>query len=620
MGEVFLARQTGVAVDRLVILKSLLPELAEQEGFIDQFLDEARVAATLNHPNIVAIYEVGLWNGVYFIAMEYIHGCDLSRLQKSAAKKRLVLPFQVSARMIHDSCLGLDHAHFAKDMQGNSLNIVHRDISPQNIMVRLDGVAKVVDFGIAKASNRSTRTATGMLKGKLQYMPPEQVQGAELDGRSDQFALGVCLWEMCTGQRLFKAENDIQTLTKILKDPVPQPSSIISGFPPDLEAVIMRMLQRNPAHRYPRLNDAARDLKSYLESSSRVAGEQEVAEFVQKAVGDDLEKNTQNLTPTQENFLLNLGPGGTESRTGFETNTPATQQSMVTQMQQQRSNMALALGVVGALFMVAVVGLGIALLSEDEEQPLPVATMPGNEVAEAPWKPNKRVPKAGEGFFEFEEPVGGSVYLNGKLWKQKIPTVIKTVDMKVGENSFVYEVDDEKFKPQKVTVAPPTLNVKTTPEGCGLIIDGAPIGTAPRTLDTLPPGKHTVVASKQGYTSVTKEVELKPELSFTLDLKLDKRKFVPRPRPGTPSTPGGSTKPPPAVKKVVEYGFVTVNTKPWAKIFIDGQPFGSTPIFKKKLKAGKHRVRLVNESMGIDVKKTLVVKGNKTVKRIWKLK
>ncbi|RMH16426.1 MAG: serine/threonine protein kinase, partial [Gemmatimonadetes bacterium] len=171
MGEVFLARQTGVAVDRLVILKSLLPELAEQEGFVDQFLDEARVAATLNHPNIVGIYEVGLWNGQYFIAMEFIHGGDLARLQRAAAKKRVSCPYQVSARMIADAALGLDHAHHAVGMDGQPLHIVHRDISPQNIMVRGDGVTKVVDFGIAKAANRATRTATGMLKGKLQYMP-----------------------------------------------------------------------------------------------------------------------------------------------------------------------------------------------------------------------------------------------------------------------------------------------------------------------------------------------------------------------------------------------------------------------------------------------------------------
>ncbi|MCP4504481.1 MAG: serine/threonine protein kinase [Deltaproteobacteria bacterium] len=254
--------------------------------------------------------------------------------------------------------LGLNHAHHAKDTIGNSRSIVHRDISPQNIMVRNDGVAKIVDFGIAKASNRSTRTATGVLKGKLQYRAPEQVQGMELDGRSDQFALGVCLWEMCTGQRLFEAENDIQTLTKILKDPIPAPTSLISGFPRALEAAIMRMLARSPRSPRSPLSAFGRG----VERPKSVFGEQLMKyrrtrsrRVCAKNRGDDLDKTTENLSPTQGNFMLTLGPGGTESRTGFETNTPQTDQSVVTQMQQQRSSMALALGVVGALFLTAIV-------------------------------------------------------------------------------------------------------------------------------------------------------------------------------------------------------------------------------------------------------------------------
>src|SRR5581483_11713456 len=196
MGEVFYAVQRGAVkgFERPVILKNLLPDLAQQEGFIEQFLDEARVAATLNHPNVVSIYEVGLWNGTYFIAMEYIGGRNLSQLIKASLKKNLPIPPAVVARIIHDAAVGLDHAHSAKDGQGRSLNIVHRDISPQNIMVREDGVTKVVDFGIARASNRASRTATGAVKGKLAYMAPEQVTSRNVTGLADQFALGVVLW------------------------------------------------------------------------------------------------------------------------------------------------------------------------------------------------------------------------------------------------------------------------------------------------------------------------------------------------------------------------------------------------------------------------------------------
>jgi serine/threonine-protein kinase len=298
MGEVFLARQTGV-LDRLAILKSLRADLASEREFVDQFLDEARVAATLNHPNIVSIYDVGEWNGTYYIAMEYVPGEDLSKLWYAAAKAGVGLPFQVSVRICCDAALGLDHAHKARDMRGRPLNIVHRDVSPQNIMVRGDGVVKLVDFGIAKAANKSSRTQAGMVKGKLQYMSPEQVRGEALDGRSDQFSLGVVLWEMCTGRRLFKADTEINTLQKILQAPIPKPSEHVPGFPPELEATILRMLQRDVDKRFKTLGDAATELKAYLDRSALTGGDTTVASFVQQILGKELEERVRDLTPME---------------------------------------------------------------------------------------------------------------------------------------------------------------------------------------------------------------------------------------------------------------------------------------------------------------------------------
>jgi serine/threonine protein kinase/tetratricopeptide (TPR) repeat protein len=298
MGEVFLARQTGV-LDRLAILKALRTDLGKEKEFVDQFLDEARVAATLNHPNIVAIYDVGEWHGTHYIAMEYIAGEDLSRLWYAAAKAGIGLPFQVSVRIIMEAALGLDHAHRAKDVRGKPLNIVHRDISPQNIMVRADGVTKLVDFGIAKAANKASRTQAGMVKGKLQYMSPEQVRGEPLDGRSDQFSLGIVLWEMCTGRRLFKADNEINTLQKILQNPIPKPSQHVPGFPAELEAVIMKMLERDINRRFASLGDVAVKLKEYLDRSSVSVGEVSVAAFVQQILGKELEARIADLTPME---------------------------------------------------------------------------------------------------------------------------------------------------------------------------------------------------------------------------------------------------------------------------------------------------------------------------------
>ena len=298
MGEVFLARQTGV-LDRLAILKALRSDLSKEGEFVEQFLDEARVAATLNHPNIVAIYDVGEWHNTYYIAMEYIAGEDLSKLWYAAAKAGVGLPFQVSVRIIMEAAMGLDHAHRAKDVRGQPLNIVHRDVSPQNIMVRADGVTKLVDFGIAKAANKSSRTQAGMVKGKLQYMSPEQVRGEPLDGRSDQFSLGIVLWEMCTGRRLFKADNEINTLQKILQTPIPKPTQHVPGFPAELEAVIARMLERDPNKRFATVGEVAAKLKEYLDRSSVSSGEVSVAAFVQQILGKELEDRIADLTPME---------------------------------------------------------------------------------------------------------------------------------------------------------------------------------------------------------------------------------------------------------------------------------------------------------------------------------
>lgn len=297
MGDVFLARHRGLAgIDRLAILKSLREDLAQNPSFREQFLDEARVAALLNHPNIVALYDVGEWEGETFIAMEYIAGEDLAKLWLAAAKRGVGLPFQVSVRIVHDACLGLEHAHRAVDLQQRPLLVVHRDVSPQNIMVRLDGVTKVVDFGIAKAANRVTQTRVGTVKGKLQYMSPEQARGEPLDARSDQFSLGAVLWELCTGTRLFKSETDHEVLEKILVREIPPPSRHVDHFPAALERTIMRMLERERSRRFPDLGAVAAELKAWLDAAER-GDEPTVGAFVEEILGAQLRERTRDLTP-----------------------------------------------------------------------------------------------------------------------------------------------------------------------------------------------------------------------------------------------------------------------------------------------------------------------------------
>lgn len=292
MGEIFLSRQTGV-VDRLVILKSLLPQLAKDDQALASFLDEARILASISHPNVCALYDVGEWTDTHFIAMEFINGADVSQLLKVSEEQRRRVPPLVSAHIVREAAMGLDAAHVATDATGTPLRVVHRDISPHNLMVRADGLTKVVDFGVASAENRQQKTEAGLLKGKLGYMAPEQIKGAPVEPKADQFSLGVLLWEMLTQRRLFVGENAPQVFMRILREKAPAPSTVVSDVPPELDAIVLRMTAQEPVDRYPRLGDAAMALRRVLEQYK--SPDNAVAQFVRQTVGPELQTRLKEL-------------------------------------------------------------------------------------------------------------------------------------------------------------------------------------------------------------------------------------------------------------------------------------------------------------------------------------
>lgn|GEM_PF-1264730 len=293
MGDIFLARQRGVAgFSRLVILKTLLPELADDAAMVEQFLDEARVASALNHPNIVGIYEAGVWQGVHFIAMEHVRGESLSKLLQEAQRHRLSVPWAVAVQVVRDVALGLDHAHHATSQDGVPLNIVHRDVTPQNIMLRVDGVVKVVDFGIAKASGNLHKTQRGQVKGKLQFMAPEVMRGEVFDHRADQFALGAVLYELTVGRRLFDAKSPAAIFRQVLSGDVARPGDVVDGYPLHLERVVLRMLHDDASQRFGRLLDVAAALSAWLDHNNipadfvRLYSERVLAERVNQSLLD----------------------------------------------------------------------------------------------------------------------------------------------------------------------------------------------------------------------------------------------------------------------------------------------------------------------------------------------
>ncbi len=251
MGQVFLARSAGErGFEKLLVIKRILPHLVEDEEFFSMFFDEARITARLNHPNIAQIFDLGEAEGSHYIAMEYVAGEDVRRIEKFARSKSVREPLGVVLRIIADAAAGLDYAHKALDATGKPLGLVHRDVSPQNILVGFDGGVKLIDFGVAKAAGRLQMTATGILKGKYPYMSPEQADGESVDLRSDIFALGIVFWEQLTDKRLFKGENDTMTLRLVKACNVPPPSSIDPKVPASLDAIVLKALERNPADRY----------------------------------------------------------------------------------------------------------------------------------------------------------------------------------------------------------------------------------------------------------------------------------------------------------------------------------------------------------------------------------
>jgi serine/threonine protein kinase len=264
MAEVWLARQLGMqGFEKIVVIKRARPELTDAET-TELFLDEARLVATLEHPNIAQVYEIGAVNGSYFFVMEYVDGADLRRLIESAIAKRHPITLADALYVITHVCTALHYAHEKHDLEGRPMRLIHRDVSPSNVLISHDGSIKVCDFGIAKARNRKTGdTQSGVLKGKFSYMSPEQCQTKPIDRRSDVFSIGILLYELSTLTKLFRGTSDFALLQQIVEKPIPPPSLRVPTYPRELEKIVMRALAKSPEDRYPTAQALQLDLEEF---------------------------------------------------------------------------------------------------------------------------------------------------------------------------------------------------------------------------------------------------------------------------------------------------------------------------------------------------------------------
>jgi serine/threonine-protein kinase len=265
MGQVYLARSTGLGgFERRVVVKTLDPGNDDDEAFVTMFLDEARLLGQLHHQYIAPIYEVGCdEDGRYYLVMDYVHGETAEAVWKRRSKRGSLLPQPFTLTIVSAVASALDYAHSLTGRDGAPLNVVHRDVSLSNVMVGYDGAVKLIDFGIAKAANRATKTAVGMLKGKLAYLAPEQILHKPIDHRTDIFALGIVLYELTTMTRAFRGESDLITLERITTGEFAPPSEVVPGYPAELEAIVMKAMRLDPDARYQSAGAMGRALEAF---------------------------------------------------------------------------------------------------------------------------------------------------------------------------------------------------------------------------------------------------------------------------------------------------------------------------------------------------------------------
>ena len=307
MAEVYVAEAVSMAgFSKKVAIKRILPGLVKEERFTRMFLDEARISLRLNHANVVSVFDLGESDNTYFIVMEFVDGTNLKTILETLAKRGQVVPVALTVWMLNEVLKGLQYAHDLRDEAGHSMGIVHRDISPPNILISWTGEVKLTDFGLAKATTQLESTDPGVVKGKYSYLSPEAAHAQEVDGRSDIFAVGILAFEMLTGRRLFKGKNDFQTIALVRAAEVPSIRSFNPEVPAELEQILRKALAKDVNQRYQRADDFAHDLLAFLFSKRMMVGARDVIEFLRPF----REEREREVQAHQSQAAMEKSPGG----------------------------------------------------------------------------------------------------------------------------------------------------------------------------------------------------------------------------------------------------------------------------------------------------------------------
>jgi serine/threonine-protein kinase len=612
MAQLYLAHIKGEAdFTKLCVVKKILPHLGEQKRFVEMFLDEARIAATLNHPNIVQIYDLGKVKSAYFIAMEYIQGEDLSHLAKRAVTQNRSLPVELCCRIIADLCAGLHYAHESRDQDNKPLNLVHRDVSPQNVLVTYDGQIKIVDFGIAKAANKVSHTRTGTVMGKAAYMSPEQCLGKELDRRSDVFSVGILLHELLVLKRLFKRENELLTMRAITEEDAAAPSQIRLNLSPKLDAIVAKALHRDREQRYASCQQLRAALEQFIVESAQPATSMELSGLLQSLFPDHVERRTRAHESGSLSEVIRALPStgvrdlGTPSALLSSTMTE-TESRLLKKAPASRRRLLWAFLAVFVLSLGAVVGFAYKMLQPSFGHAVITSTPAGARIVldqrEYGVTPLAIDDLMLEHAYQLELSASGFIPHHENLYL--------SADLPSREVSIVMQA-----RPQ---AAFGTIVVETRPPGAKVFLDGKDSHqvTPARLPDLAADLEYEVRMVLDGYHEAKRRVLLRSGAEQQVTLTLDKQ--VDRTKPRNPRGNKSSEKDNDPVDVDVKpqpigSGFLTLRTTPWTRVSFGQLDLGETPLFKVELPAGTVKLRLVNKAKQIDRVISVEIEADKVV-------
>jgi serine/threonine protein kinase len=569
MAEIFLGRENlSVGATRMLVIKRILPQVADDPAFVEMFLDEARLAIQLSHPNICHIYEFGEIEGTYFIAMEWIHGAPLGKVIRRARDGRAMAP-ELVVKILVQVAEALEYAHNARDQSGQPLHIVHRDVTPHNIMVSYGGQVKLLDFGIAKATSASTKTEAGVVKGKFAYMSPQQCLGRDIDARSDVFALGICLYEALTGRSLYQRDTDYETMKAVIEEPVPSIRATRPELPMELDAIVQRALQKSADDRWASAGQMQQALEDWLASIGRAVPASKVADLMTDLFREEVLRGP----------LLDSTPFGQSFK-----RVRATEQTAAGTPSAARALQASSLTTPADSRLESRVTDPDAIPPVVPSVPPPAAPSWGLRIG------------LGLAALALLVGVGGGAWYLGR----NTPVADSTPHGVVPATTTVAPVTTPT---PPVTAAPPTTTevvpevAAPTPGRVVVHVDvrGASVRVDDHTLSSvelesgweLPAGHHVVHVEHPERRPYESEIDVVAGAETVVDAHLEPRPVVP-------------TRPP---------GLLSIDTRPWSKVYVGSRLLGTTPIAEAEVQSGSVRLRIVDRD-GRTFTRTITVPPN----------